>query len=170
MMFCFNKYNYFCLTLLFYSSPKLPKLWFCIPMFGTPLHTSFQRFQFICFLTSLIFYSRVSCDSFVFYSTVPNRPSIYAVHLSWCTRVLISYHKLVTTRVRLTVGNRPVYCGNRPYRPGPVTVPAGYQPLGLGNFEFEFQKLKIVEKIPKNTSWFIGSNGVKFVANLVHLV
>jgi hypothetical protein len=41
-------------------------------------------------------------------------------------------------RVRLTVGNRPVYRGNQPYRPGPVTVPAGYQPLGLGNFEFEF--------------------------------
>jgi hypothetical protein len=52
------------------------------------------------------------------------------------------------TRVRLTVG----YHGNRPYRPGPVTVPAGYQPLGLENFEFEFQKLKIVETIPKNTS------------------
>jgi hypothetical protein len=49
-------------------------------------------------------------------------------------------------RVRLTVGNRPVYRGNRPYWPGPVTVPAGYQLLGLGNFEFEFQKLKIVEK------------------------
>jgi hypothetical protein len=49
-------------------------------------------------------------------------------------------------RVRLTVGNRPVYRGNRPYRPGLVTVPAGYQPLGLGNFEFEFKKLKIVEK------------------------
>jgi hypothetical protein len=31
-------------------------------------------------------------------------------------------------------------------------VPAGYQPLGLGIFEFEFQKMKIVEKIPKNTS------------------
>jgi hypothetical protein len=59
---------------------------------------------------------------------------------------------LVDTRVRLIVGNRPVYRGNRPYRPGPVTVPAGYQPLGLENFEFEFQKLKIVEKIPKNTS------------------
>jgi hypothetical protein len=55
----------------------------------------------------------------------------------------------VRTRVRLTVGNRPVYRGNRPYRPGPVTVPAGYQPLGLGFFEFEFQKMKIVEKIPK---------------------
>jgi hypothetical protein len=55
-------------------------------------------------------------------------------------------------RVRLTVGDRPVYRGNRPYRSGPVTVPAGYQPLGLENFEFEFQKLKIVEKIPKNTS------------------
>jgi hypothetical protein len=55
-------------------------------------------------------------------------------------------------RVRLTVGNRPVYRGNRPYRPGPVTVLAGYQLLGLGNFEFEFQNLKIVEKIPKNTS------------------
>jgi hypothetical protein len=38
------------------------------------------------------------------------------------------------SRVRLTVGNRPVYRGNR--RPGPVTVPSGYQPLGLGNFEF----------------------------------
>jgi hypothetical protein len=72
-------------------------------------------------------------------------------------------------RVRLTVGNRPVYRGNRPYRPGPVTVPAGYQPLGSKNFEFEFQRLKIVENIPKNTSWFIES-GVKFVANLVHLV
>jgi hypothetical protein len=55
-------------------------------------------------------------------------------------------------RVRLTVGNRPAYRGNRPYRPGPVTVPAGYQSLGLGIFEFEFQKLKIMEKIPKNTS------------------
>jgi hypothetical protein len=55
-------------------------------------------------------------------------------------------------RVRLTVGNRSVYRGNRPYRPGPVTVPAGYQPLGLGIFEFEFQKLKIVGKIPKKTS------------------
>jgi hypothetical protein len=42
--------------------------------------------------------------------------------------------------------------GNRPYRPGPVTVPAGYQPVGSKNFEFEFQKLKIIEKIPKNTS------------------
>jgi hypothetical protein len=42
-------------------------------------------------------------------------------------------------RVRLTVGNRPVYRGNRPYWPGPVTVLAGYQPLGLGKFEFEFQ-------------------------------
>jgi hypothetical protein len=67
-----------------------------------------------------------------------------------------SAHDLLDTlclsRVRLTVGNRPVYRGNRPYRPGPVTVPAGYQPLGLGFFEFEFQKLKIVEKIPKNTS------------------
>jgi hypothetical protein len=42
-------------------------------------------------------------------------------------------------RVRLTVGNRT-------YRPGPVTVPADYQPLGLKNFEFEFQKLKIVGK------------------------
>jgi hypothetical protein len=50
------------------------------------------------------------------------------------------------TRVRLTVGNRPVYRGNWPYRPGPVTVPTGYQPLGLKNFEFKFQKLKIVEK------------------------
>jgi hypothetical protein len=55
------------------------------------------------------------------------------------------------SRVCLTVGNRPGYRGNRPYRPGPVTVPAGYQPLGLKNFEFEFQKLKIAEKISKNT-------------------
>jgi hypothetical protein len=55
-------------------------------------------------------------------------------------------------RVCLTVGNRPGYRGNRPYRPGPVMVPAGYQPLDLKNFEFEFQKLKIVEKISKNTS------------------
>jgi hypothetical protein len=52
----------------------------------------------------------------------------------------------VLVRVYLTVGNRPGYRGNRPYRPGPVTVPVGYQPLGLKNFEFEFQKLKIVEK------------------------
>jgi hypothetical protein len=66
--------------------------------------------------------------------------------------MLISYHKLVTTRVRLTVGNQSVYRGNRPYRPGPVTVPASYQPLGLKIFEFEFQKLKNAEKIPKNTS------------------
>jgi hypothetical protein len=50
------------------------------------------------------------------------------------------------SKVRLTVGNRPVYRSNQPYRPGPVTVPAGYQPLGLNSFEFEFQKLKIVGK------------------------
>jgi hypothetical protein len=30
--------------------------------------------------------------------------------------------------------------------------------------------MKIVEKIPKNTSWFMETNGVKFVANLVRLV
>jgi hypothetical protein len=47
------------------------------------------------------------------------------------------------SKVTLTVGNRPVYRSNRP---GPVTVPAGYQPLGLNSFEFEFQKLKIVGK------------------------
>jgi hypothetical protein len=58
----------------------------------------------------------------------------------------------VSRRVHLTGGNRPGYRGNRPYRPGPVTVPAGYQPVGSKKFEFEFQKLKIVEKIPKNTS------------------
>jgi hypothetical protein len=52
-------------------------------------------------------------------------------------------------RVRLTVGNRPVYRGNRSYGPGPVTVPAGYQPLGSKKFEFEFQKLKIVENTLK---------------------
>jgi hypothetical protein len=50
------------------------------------------------------------------------------------------------TRVHLTGGDRPSYRGNRPYRTGPVTVPAGYQPVGSKNFEFEFQKLKIVEK------------------------
>jgi hypothetical protein len=76
----------------------------------------------------------------------------------------------VSGRVHLTGGNRPGYRGNRPYRPGPLMVPAGYQPMGSKNFEFEFQKLKIVEKISKNTSWFIESNGVKFVANFVHLV
>jgi hypothetical protein len=52
----------------------------------------------------------------------------------------------VSRRVHLTGGNRPGYRGNRPYRPGPVTVPAGYQPVGSKKFEFEFQKLKIVEK------------------------
>jgi hypothetical protein len=52
------------------------------------------------------------------------------------------------SRVRLTVGNRPVYRGNRPYRPGAVTVPAGYQPLGLENFEFEFQKIENCGKNP----------------------
>jgi hypothetical protein len=58
----------------------------------------------------------------------------------------------VTSTVHLTGGNRPGYHGNRPYRPGPVTVPAGYQPVSSKNFEFEFQKLKILEKNPKNTS------------------
>jgi hypothetical protein len=47
------------------------------------------------------------------------------------------------TRVHLTGGNRPGYRGNRPYRPGPVTVPVGYQQVGSKIFEFEFQKLKI---------------------------
>jgi hypothetical protein len=56
------------------------------------------------------------------------------------------------------------------YRSGPVTVPAGYQPVGSKFLKFEFQKLKNVERIPKNTSWFIESNYVKFVANFVHLV
>jgi hypothetical protein len=98
----------------------------------------------------------------------PNRRTLL-LHYSrrrwpeWSRRIRITHSRgrglihhfrtvLGPPRVRLTVGNRPVYRGNRPYRPGPVTVPAGYQPLGLGNFEFEFQKLKIVEKIPKNTS------------------
>jgi hypothetical protein len=49
-------------------------------------------------------------------------------------------------RVSLTVGNRPGYRSNRP---GPVTVSAGYQPVGLKNFEFEFKKLKNVEKSQK---------------------
>jgi hypothetical protein len=31
-------------------------------------------------------------------------------------------------RVHLTGGNRSGYRGNRPYGPGPVTVPASYQP------------------------------------------
>jgi hypothetical protein len=56
---------------------------------------------------------------------------------------------VVEARVYLTVGNRPGYRGNRP---GPVTVLAGYQPVGSKFFEFEFQKLKNVEKISKNTS------------------
>jgi hypothetical protein len=60
-------------------------------------------------------------------------------------RALVTW---AVTRVYLTVANRPGYRGNRP---GPVTVPAGYQPVGKFFFEFEFQKLKNVEKIPKNT-------------------
>jgi hypothetical protein len=60
-------------------------------------------------------------------------------------------HRPREARVYLTVGNRPSYRGNWPYRPEPVTVPAGYQPVGRKFFEFEFQKLKNVEKIPKNT-------------------
>jgi hypothetical protein len=56
------------------------------------------------------------------------------------------YYSSGKTRVYLTVSNRPDYHGNRPYRPGPVTVPVGYQPVGLKFFEFEFQKLKNVEK------------------------
>jgi hypothetical protein len=55
----------------------------------------------------------------------------------------------MVTRVYLTVGNRPGYRSNRPYRPGPVAVPASYQPVGRIFFEFEFRKLKNVGKIPK---------------------
>jgi hypothetical protein len=43
------------------------------------------------------------------------------------------------SRVSLTVGNRP-------YRSRPVTVPAGYQPVGLKIFGFEFKKLKNEKK------------------------
>jgi hypothetical protein len=37
-------------------------------------------------------------------------------------------------------------------------------------FGFEFKKFKNEEEIPKNTSWFTESNGVKFFPNFVHLV
>jgi hypothetical protein len=46
------------------------------------------------------------------------------------------------SRVSLTVGNRSGYRGNQTYRSRPVTVPAGYQPVGLKIFRFEFKQLK----------------------------
>jgi hypothetical protein len=49
------------------------------------------------------------------------------------------------SRVYLSVGNRP-------YRPGSVTVSAGYQPGVFKIFGFEFKKLKNEKKISKNTS------------------
>jgi hypothetical protein len=57
----------------------------------------------------------------------------------WSSLPYISPSNTGGSRVHLTVGNQP-------YRPGPVTVPAGYQPVGLEIFEFEFKKLKNVEK------------------------
>jgi hypothetical protein len=56
------------------------------------------------------------------------------------------------SRVHLTGGNRPGYRGYRPYRPGPVSVPTGYQPGVFKIFGFEFKKMKNEEKISKNTS------------------
>jgi hypothetical protein len=58
----------------------------------------------------------------------------------------------VAHRVSLTVGNQPSGRGNWPYWPGPVTVLAGYQPVGIKIFEFEFKKIEKFGKIPKNTS------------------
>jgi hypothetical protein len=49
---------------------------------------------------------------------------------------------LKSAKVYLTVGNQPGYRGNRPYRPGPVMVPVGYQPGVFKIFGFEFKKLK----------------------------
>jgi hypothetical protein len=66
--------------------------------------------------------------------------------------VLFSHSKSAPARVHLTGGNRPGYRGYRPYRPGPISVPAGYQPGVYKIFGFEIKKLKNEEKISKNTS------------------
>jgi hypothetical protein len=54
--------------------------------------------------------------------------------------------RTVPTRVHLTGGNRPGYRGYWPYRPGPVSVPAGYQLVDFKHLGFEFKKLKNEEK------------------------
>jgi hypothetical protein len=67
-----------------------------------------------------------------------------------------------SSRVRRTGANRPVYREYRWYRWLPVPVCTGAYRPGFKCFEFEFEKLKIETKIPKNTSRFIESNSVKF--------
>jgi hypothetical protein len=76
-------------------------------------------------------------------------PEVLVMREDGCARQRPRRH--VLPRVYLTIGNRLAYRGNRPYRPGPVTVSAGYQSAGLKFFEFEFQKLKNAKK-PKNTT------------------
>jgi hypothetical protein len=71
------------------------------------------------------------------------------------------------TRVSLTVGNRPDYRGNWP---GLIAVPAGYQPVGLKFFEFEFKKLKNVAKSLKIHRDLLSLMVLILFANFVHLV
>jgi hypothetical protein len=73
-------------------------------------------------------------------------------------------------RVRRTGANRPVYREYRWYRWPPVLVCTGAYRPGSNALNLNLKKLKILKKIPKNTSRFIESNSVKFFPNLVNLV
>jgi hypothetical protein len=67
----------------------------------------------------------------------------YTTETEWCSTNKSSLQRL---RVHLTGGNRPGYRG---YRPAPVSVPTGYQPVDFKHLGFEFEKLKNEEKYLK---------------------
>ena len=56
----------------------------------------------------------------------------------------------------------------KPVGTGPVW--AGTKPAQIQNLNLNSKKWKILKKIPKNTSRFDKSNGVKFSQKFIHLV
>jgi hypothetical protein len=81
---------------------------------------------------------RVAAPELVWWSRSPPKHALSRGRLGETVKSQRVSRGTLRSRVHLTGGNRP-------YRPEPVTVPVGYQPVGSKNFEFEFQKLKIVE-------------------------
>jgi hypothetical protein len=104
----------------------------------------------------------------LFVRLISHRPAVFFSQNKLATSnqsaVLFSHSKSAPARVHLTGGNRPGY------RPGPVSVPAGYQPGVFKFFGFEFKKLKNEEKCLKIVHDLLSLMVSIFFANFVRLV